>query len=99
VQVEYILKAVVQPILKNYFKVIEVKEEAETRYANDVQERLKGMVWSGGCSNWNLDTSGRNTTNSPDNTWTFWSQLYWPVWKDFILSGMSSTSRVPQQKG
>ncbi|KAF2096107.1 FAD/NAD(P)-binding domain-containing protein [Rhizodiscina lignyota] len=87
VQVEYIIKAMIKPILKNDFKVIDVKEAAETRYANDVQSRLKDMVWSAGCSNWNLDESGRNTTNSPDNTWLFWWQLYWPVWKDFNTSG------------
>ena len=60
------------PILKNDFKVIDVKEAAENRFANDVQVRLKDMVWQGGCSNWNLDRNGRNTTNSPDNTWIFW---------------------------
>jgi hypothetical protein len=38
-------------------------------------------------SNWNLDKNGRNTTNSPDETWKFWWQLSWPVWKDFNTYG------------
>jgi hypothetical protein len=81
----------VSPVLHGNFRTIEAKEVAETRYANDVQARLKSMVWSGGCSNWNLDRAGRNTTNSPDNTFRFWMDLYYPVWKDFNLSGGKGT--------
>lgn len=87
VQVEFIIKTVVQPILSGAFKVIDVKQTAENLDASVVQSKLKSMVWSGGCSNWNLDKSGRNTTNYHDNTWKFWYQLWWPIWKDFNISG------------
>ena len=87
VQAEYIIKAIFKPILKGSFETIDVKEAAEYRDANTIQEKLKSMVWSGGCSNWNLDSLGRNTTNYHDETWKFWYQLWWPVWKDFELSG------------
>lgn len=86
-QVEYIIKTMISPILKRHFDVIDVKEAAENADANFVQEKLKSMVWSAGCSNWNLDASGRNTTNYYDPTWKFWYQLYWPIWRDFDLSG------------
>ncbi|KAL6354831.1 hypothetical protein LRP88_12188 [Fusarium phalaenopsidis] len=86
-QAEYIIKTLVAPIVKHHFDVIDVKEAAETRDANFVQEKLKGMVWSSGCANWNLDAAGRNTTNYHDPTWKFWWQLYWPIWKDFNIYG------------
>ncbi|KAJ9625205.1 hypothetical protein H2204_010592 [Knufia peltigerae] len=91
VQVEYIIKTMVKPILRGDFQVIDVKEAAEHRDVNIVQARLKSMVWNAGCSNWNLDAAGRNTTNYPDETWKFWYQLYWPVWKDFNLYGGKGT--------
>ncbi|KAK1146048.1 hypothetical protein N8T08_003696 [Aspergillus melleus] len=87
VQVEYIVKTIFQPILSGHFTAIDVKEASEVRDANTIQEKLKTMVWSAGCSNWNLDANGRNTTNYPDNTWKFWYQLYWPEWEDFNFVG------------
>lgn len=86
-QVEYIIKSLIKPILDRDFTVLDVKEVAEMCDANHVQERLKNMVWSGGCLNWNLDSRGRNTTDYHDNTWKFWYDMYWPVWNDFNLDG------------
>lgn len=87
VQVEFIIKTIFRPILKGSFAIIDVKEAAENRDANDVQQELKSMVWSGGCTNWNLDASGRNTTNYHGATWKFWYSLFWPIWKDFETEG------------
>lgn len=86
-QTEYVIKTLIAPMLKGSFDVLEVKQAAETRDANDVQRNLKSMVWSSGCANWNLDEAGRNTTNYHDPTWKFWWALYWPVWEDFNLYG------------
>lgn len=88
-QAEYIIKTMIKPILKRNFSVIDVKEAAENCDANFVQSQLKSMVWNSGCTNWNLDKSGRNTTNYHDTTWRFWYELYWPKWKDFNVSGAS----------
>ncbi|KAM0411206.1 hypothetical protein ACHAPT_013674, partial [Fusarium lateritium] len=93
-QAEYIIKTLISPIVKGSFEVIDVKEAAENRDANFVQDKLKGMVWSSGCANWNLNASGRNTTNYHDPTWKFWWELYWPVWKDFNISGGSGSLPV-----
>lgn len=90
-QVEFIIKTVIKPIINHNFDVIDVKQAAETYDANMVQEKLKDMVWNDGCSNWNLDSSGRNTTNYHDPTWKFWLNLYWPVWKDFNIHGGKGT--------
>lgn len=51
VQVEYIIKTLIKPVLDRDFRVLDVKEAAKMCDANHVQERLKNMVWSGGCSN------------------------------------------------
>ncbi|KAF9887909.1 hypothetical protein FE257_009431 [Aspergillus nanangensis] len=93
VQAEYLIKTMFRPIIAGHFATLDVKEAAEMYDANAVQTRLKTMVWSGGCSNWNLDVNGRNTTNFPEQTWKFWLQLYWPRWKDFNTTG--DTSRRP----
>jgi len=92
VQVEYVIKALFKPLLKGSFSVLDVKEAAEHRDATEVQTKLKSMVWNSGCSNWNLDASGRNTTNYHDETWKFWYRLWWPVWDDFDLSGGAGAS-------
>lgn len=86
-QTEYVIKTLIAPMLQGSFDVLDVKQAAETRDANEVQQNLKSMVWSSGCANWNLDETGRNTTNYHDPTWKFWWSLYWPVWEDFNLYG------------
>lgn len=91
-QVEFLLKTVFQPILHGNFQVIEVKEAAENYDALSLQDDLNSMVWAGGCTNWNLDTNGRNTTNYPHETWQFWYSLYWPVWADFDITGGKGTT-------
>ncbi|KAM0267565.1 hypothetical protein ACHAPA_005854 [Fusarium lateritium] len=93
-QAEFIIKTLISPVIKGHFDVIDVKEAAENRDANFVQDKLKNMVWSSGCANWNLNSSGRNTTNYHDPTWKFWWELYWPVWKDFNISGGSGSLPV-----
>lgn len=75
VQTEFVIKTVFRPLLRGDFQVIDVKESAEMADANNVQKELKSMVWSSGCTNWNLDKSGRNTTNYHDATWKFWYSL------------------------
>lgn len=91
VQAEYFAKSVVHPIVRGDPSAVDVKEAAETRDAMRIKAALNKMVWSGGCSNWNLDVNGRNTTNYHDPTWKFWWDLYWPVWKDFNLDGDRGT--------
>ncbi|KAK7178628.1 monooxygenase [Paraphaeosphaeria sporulosa] len=86
-QIEFILKSMINPVLRGSFEVLDVKQAAEDRNVNQVQAGLKNMVWNDGCANWNLDAHGRNTTNYHGPTAQFWWDLYWPVWKDFELYG------------
>ncbi|HWH46142.1 MAG TPA: NAD(P)/FAD-dependent oxidoreductase [Thermoleophilaceae bacterium] len=46
---------------------VEVTPEAEARWNDELQRRMRGTVWtSGGCQSWYLDRNGRNTTLWPD---------------------------------
>jgi cyclohexanone monooxygenase len=52
--------------------IVEVREDAQTRYNEDVQRRLTHTVWNaGGCQSWYLDPRGRNTSVWPGFTWRF----------------------------
>jgi hypothetical protein len=90
-QAEFIIKTLIKPVVEGNFETLNVKQAAENYNTMHVQEQLKTMVWSGGCANWNLNAAGRNTTNYHDPTWKFWWDLYWPVWRDFDLSGRNIT--------
>jgi hypothetical protein len=52
--------------------VVEVRRDVQTAFNQEVQSRMGPTVWvAGGCSSWNLDERGRNTTIWPDFTWRF----------------------------
>jgi cation diffusion facilitator CzcD-associated flavoprotein CzcO len=51
--------------------VAEVRDDVESGFNSDLDERMEGTVWSSGCASWYLDRSGRNATLWPDWTWRF----------------------------
>jgi cation diffusion facilitator CzcD-associated flavoprotein CzcO len=51
--------------------VVEARADAQARYNARIDERMRGTVWSTGCSSWYLDRTGRNSTLWPDWTWRF----------------------------
>jgi cation diffusion facilitator CzcD-associated flavoprotein CzcO len=54
---------------------LDVRPEAQASYNAQLQERMRGTVWtSGGCASWYLDANGRNTTLWPSFTWPFREQ-------------------------
>ena len=51
---------------------VEPDPEAQCRWNDDLQRRMRRTVWStGGCSSWYLDAHGRNVTLWPRTTYTF----------------------------
>jgi cation diffusion facilitator CzcD-associated flavoprotein CzcO len=52
-------------------ETIEVRPEAQARYNAEIDQRMKGTVWTTGCASWYLDATGRNATLWPDWTWRF----------------------------
>jgi hypothetical protein len=55
---------------------VEVRPEVQERWNADIQESMKGTVWTeGGCSSWYLDSKGLNTTLWPNFTVPFRRRL------------------------
>jgi cation diffusion facilitator CzcD-associated flavoprotein CzcO len=67
-QFPFILQAV-QHYVSNK-KPVEVKAEAQHRFDQKTQNRLKDLVWQQ-CQSWYLDENGRNTHNWPGSTWSY----------------------------
>lgn len=51
---------------------VEVRPEAQRRFATSVQRDLGGTVWQSGCASWYLDEQGRNSTIWPHFTTGYW---------------------------
>ena len=70
-QVHYIVQAL--SALKTAGKTtVEVQSTAQDADYADVQQRMKGTVWSSGCHSWYQTADGRIDTLWPDFTWQYW---------------------------
>jgi cation diffusion facilitator CzcD-associated flavoprotein CzcO len=75
--------------------VIDVREQVQRRYNEELQRRLRGTVWtSGGCVSWYLDEHGRNTTIWPGSTWPYRRRLRRFVPDDYELRPHAPTARL-----
>ncbi|KAI6777650.1 Glucose-methanol-choline oxidoreductase [Emericellopsis cladophorae] len=78
------------PVLGSATDVVEVQQGAEKQDIDNVQERVKDLVWSSGCTSWALDeTTRRNTTMYPDFQYRYWLRSVFVPWKDFEFSRSS----------
>jgi cation diffusion facilitator CzcD-associated flavoprotein CzcO len=50
---------------------VEVRAEAQRRWNDEIDARMRGTVWNTGCASWYIDPTGRNATLWPDWTWRF----------------------------
>jgi len=89
--VEYIAKTLISPILDHYANIIEVKPEAEEKFIGNLDGILEHTVFSAGCSNWYINSAGRNSASWPGLASTFWKAAFFPRWRDFNMSGGSRT--------
>lgn len=79
------------PSLSSPTDIVMVKPEAEIRDIEAVQQKMKGLVWTTGCSSWSIDISnGRNTAMFPDWQYKFWLQSLFVRSADFEYSRSSS---------
>lgn len=90
-QVCFAVKALFKPILDHRTRVVEVKHSAEERHTISLQEKLKGTVFAGDCSNWYINQYGRNPASWPAKAALFWLETYFPNWNAFIWTGGSSS--------
>ncbi|KAI1007790.1 hypothetical protein K3495_g443 [Podosphaera aphanis] len=76
----------IKPILQNDAKVVEVKEQAELKWARDIQGASKKTVWNtGGCRSSYQTEDGWNSTVYPYSQ--IWFTLYcmFPTWNDWQI--------------
>ncbi|HSV39883.1 MAG TPA: 4-hydroxyacetophenone monooxygenase, partial [Nocardioidaceae bacterium] len=70
-QLAYILGAL-DAVEKHDVAVLEVTQEAQQAWTDDIQRRMEKTVWnSGGCASWYLDEHGKNVTLWPRTTAAF----------------------------
>lgn len=51
---------------------LDVRQEAQHEYSQDVQNRLQKSVWASGCQSWYLSADGHNGAAWPGFTWQYW---------------------------
>ncbi|MGH2955707.1 MAG: alpha/beta hydrolase fold domain-containing protein [Solirubrobacterales bacterium] len=66
-QMSYILDAV-RTVQRAGGGSLAVRREVQSRFAEEMRERLRDSVWMTGCNNWYVDEQGRNTNNWPGFT-------------------------------
>jgi cation diffusion facilitator CzcD-associated flavoprotein CzcO len=69
-QLAYVMDAIRQ-MDERSIASLDVRPEAVVAFNAELQEKMRGTVWSSGCASWYLDASGRNTTLWPDFTFRF----------------------------
>lgn len=90
VQVAYLANVLFKPIIDGYANTVEVTHEAEEKFIEDLDVVLGETVFSAGCSNWYINTAGRNAAAWPGLAVTYWQATFFPKWRDFVFSGGSS---------
>jgi hypothetical protein len=84
VQVEYIARTMIAPVIDKKLSTLEIKAPAENQWASDIQHQLKGTVFSAGCSNWYINKMGRDSASWPGYASTYWKETLIPRPSDFI---------------
>jgi cation diffusion facilitator CzcD-associated flavoprotein CzcO len=69
-QIAHVLGAV-RFMRKNAVAALEPRPEAQARFNAEVDEQMRGTVWTSGCSSWYLDRTGRNSTLWPRSVGAF----------------------------
>jgi cation diffusion facilitator CzcD-associated flavoprotein CzcO len=73
-QVEYIMKCLKKMDDKGTSYLC-LKDSAQKQFNDNLQERLKGTVWTSGCQSWYQQADGRNVVIWPGTTWRYQQEL------------------------
>ncbi|KAJ5823873.1 Pyridine nucleotide-disulfide oxidoreductase class-II [Penicillium robsamsonii] len=90
VQVDYLARTLLAPIIDHRIYSLEVKPTVEYQWVNALQTELKGSVFEAGCSNWYINTHGRNSASWPGYASTYW--------KETLKSQVGVFKTVPRSK-
>ncbi len=69
-QISYILDCLRLMEQRN-LQAVEVRAEVQEAFNAELQQRMRGTVWTSGCASWYLDNTGRNTAIWPGFTFEF----------------------------
>lgn len=86
VQIDYIARTLLAPIIDQRVSVVEIKGTAEDQWVNGIHQQLKGSVFEAGCSNWYINSFGRNSASWPGYASTFWKETLIPHKGVFVKS-------------
>lgn len=89
-QASYIAQALAY-MKKHQLNTLEVKQEAEDQFVQEMQQQSDKSVWKSGCNSWYLDESGRNTT-----LWPSFTFMYWLKTRGFDPSKYSGEKKLPR---
>lgn len=83
VQVAYIARTLIAPLVDRRISTLEVKQTVENQWVNRIHAQLRGGVFEAGCSNWYINSNGRNSASWPGYASTFWKESLQPQWNAF----------------
>ncbi|KAK5997662.1 FAD-binding monooxygenase ktnD [Cladobotryum mycophilum] len=87
------------PVIGQTADIVKVKSNAEQTDIDNIQNRLKELVWSSGCTSWALDEqSKRNTTMYPDFQYKYWLRSIFVAWDDFEFSKSQALTQISAKK-
>ena len=69
-QINYILDCL-RTMDRRNLRAVEVRPDVQEAFDMEMQRRMRGTVWTSGCTSWYLDANGRNTTLWPGFTFEF----------------------------
>ncbi len=69
-QVQYIMSCI-EALQDKNLSFLDLKNDYQKNYNNEIQRRLKDFVWSSGCANWYTNSAGKNTNNWPGFTFEY----------------------------
>ena len=69
-QINYILDCL-RTMRRRNLRAVEVRPDIQEAFDTEMQRRMRGTVWTSGCTSWYLDANGRNTTLWPGFTFEF----------------------------
>lgn len=87
--VDFTIDKLIKPLIDDRATSVDIKAEAEDRWATETQLKLQKMVWSSGCRNWAITASGRNTASFPGTGQDLWFDYLKPDSKNYTRTGGS----------
>lgn len=94
-QIDYVLQCIAH-VERNGARAIEVREEPQHAFSEDIREQLQGTIWIvGGCNSWYLNERGGTSVLWPGTTWAFTSALRQLDPSDYELDWAPAPARRP----